>query len=45
MVWVTVIFGAEDTEPILGVTAVESVGISVDPRTQALKRLPAVSLK
>lgn len=45
VVGVTVIFGAKDTEPILGVTALESVGIQVDPRTQRLKRLPAVSLK
>ena len=45
VVWVTVIFGPDDAEPILGVTALESVGIAVDPRTQALKRLPAVSLK
>ena len=43
--WVTVIFGPEDAEPILGVTALESVGIAVDPRTNSLKRLPAVSLK
>jgi aspartyl protease family protein len=41
----TVIFGAEDAEPILGVTALESVGIEVDPRTQRLKRLPAARLK
>ena len=41
----TVIFGADDTEPILGVTALESVGIEVDPRSQRLKRLPAVRLK
>ena len=41
----TIIFGADDTEPILGVTALESVGIEVDPRTQRLKRLPAVRLK
>ena len=41
----TVIFGADDTEPILGVTALESVGIEVDPRTQRLKRLPAARLK
>ena len=40
-----VIFGPENSEPILGVTALESVGIVVDPRTQTLKRLPAVSLK
>ena len=41
----TVIFGADDAEPILGVTALESVGIEVDPRSQKLKRLPAVRLK
>jgi hypothetical protein len=41
----TVIFGRDDVEPILGVTALESVGIEVDPRTQQLKRLPAVRLK
>ena len=45
IVGVTVIFGPEDAEPILGVTALESVGISIDPKTQRLKRLPAVSLK
>jgi len=41
----TILFGADDAEPILGVTALESVGIEVDPRTQRLKRLPAVRLK
>ena len=41
----TVIFGADDAEPILGVTALESVGIEVDPRSQRLKRLPSVRLK
>jgi len=41
----TVIFGRDDAEPILGVTALESVGIEVDPRSQRLKRLPAVRLK
>jgi len=41
----TVIFGAENAEPIPGVTALESVGIEVDPRTQRLKRLPAPRLK
>jgi hypothetical protein len=37
--------GADDVEPILGVTALESVGIEVDPRSQRLKRLPATRLK
>jgi aspartyl protease family protein len=41
----TVIYGADDAEPILGVTALESVGIEVDPRNQRLKRLPAPRLK
>ncbi len=40
-----VIFGAEHVEPILGMIALESVGIEVDPRSQRLKRLPAVRLK
>jgi clan AA aspartic protease len=40
-----VIFGHEGCEPILGVIALESVGIVVDPRTQALRRLPAIPLK
>ncbi len=41
----TIIFGDEDAEPLLGVTALESVGIEVDPSSQTLKRLPAVRLK
>ncbi|MBI5245190.1 MAG: clan AA aspartic protease [Elusimicrobia bacterium] len=41
----TVIFGRDDIEPILGVTALESVGIEVDPQNQRLKRLPATRLK
>jgi clan AA aspartic protease len=41
----TLIFGNDDAEPILGVTALESVGIEVDPRNQRLKRLPATRLK
>jgi len=40
-----VIFGLPDAEPILGVTALESVGIVVDPVTKTLKRLPAIPLK
>lgn len=40
-----VIFGPDDAEPLLGVTALESVGITVDPATRTLKRLPAIPLK
>ena len=41
----TVMFGDDQAEPLLGVTALESVGIEVDPVNQRLKRLPAVRLK
>jgi len=40
-----VIFGPDGVEPILGVTALESVGITIDPASSALKRLPAIPLK
>lgn len=45
VVGTTVIFGKDDAEPLLGVTALESVGIEVDPQNQRLQRLPAVRLK
>src|SRR5438067_2243507 len=40
-----VIFGENDAEPLLGVTALESVGIVVDAANKTLKRLPAIPLK
>ena len=40
-----VIFGEPDCEPLLGVTALESVGIMVDPASKTLRRLPAIPLK
>lgn len=40
-----VIFGDSESEPLLGVTALESVGIMVDPANKTLKRLPAIPLK
>lgn len=40
-----IIFGDKDSEPLLGVTALESVGILVDPTNKSLKRLPAIPLK
>jgi clan AA aspartic protease len=40
-----IIFGPDTCEPLLGVTALESVGITVEPATQRLKRLPAIPLK
>jgi clan AA aspartic protease len=41
----TLIFGDPDTELLLGVTALESVGIEVDPQNQRLKRTPVLRLK
>ena len=40
-----VIFGPDNVEPLLGVTALESVGVVVDPTSRTLKKLPAISLK
>jgi len=40
-----VIFGESGCEPLLGVTALESVGIVVDPANKTLRRLPAIPLK
>ena len=40
-----VVFGEGDVEPLLGVTALESAGMVVDPRTQQLRRLPILPLK
>ncbi len=40
-----VMFGADDAEPILGVTALESMGLMVDPVTCTLMRRRAISFK
>ena len=45
IVGATIVIGDADSEPLLGLTALESVGIEVDPRNQQLKRLPSVRLK
>ncbi len=41
----TIVFGDTEAEPLLGVTALESMGVVVDPGNQQLKKLPAVRLK
>ena len=41
----TILFGEPDAEPLLGVTALESAGMEVDPVNQRLKRLPSIRLK
>ena len=40
-----VIFGPDDAEPILGVVALESTGVAVDPVSKTLKRMAAKPLK
>lgn len=45
IVGATVGFGPDGVEPILGLTALESVGIEIDPVSQRLKRRPAVRMK
>lgn len=42
---VQVIFGPENVEPIMGVVALENVGIGVDPVNMTLKKMPAIPLK
>ena len=40
-----VIFGPDDSSPILGVTALESAGMTIDPASRTLRKLPAIPLK
>lgn len=41
----TVLFGDEGAEPLLGVTALESLGIEIDPLSQQLRKRPSIRLK
>ena len=40
----TIVFGEIGAEPLLGVTALQSVGIEVDPRNETLRRRPSTRL-
>jgi predicted aspartyl protease len=40
-----IVFGPDDAEPILGLVALESAALKVNPVTQQLEKLPAVMLK
>jgi len=40
-----VVFGVEKSEPLLGVTALESAGFVVDPVRQILKKTASIPLK
>lgn len=41
----TVVTGEPDSEPLLGSTALQSMGVEVDAARQELRKLPAVRLK
>ena len=41
----TIVFGEENAEPLLGVTALESAGIEIDPHNQTLYRLPFTRMR
>ena len=41
---VTVVFADDGVRPLLGATAMESLGIEIDMRDETLRRLPAVQL-
>lgn len=41
----TVIFGAENAGPLLGVTVLESAGFEVDPHNEILNKLPATRMR
>ena len=41
----TIVFGEGNAEPLLGVTAMESAGVEVDPHNQTLNKLPFVRLR
>ena len=45
MVASTVVFGVENSEPLHSVTALESAGIEIDPRSESLSKLTSVKLK
>lgn len=40
-----IVYGAANAEPLLGVTAMESAGVEVDPHNQTLNKLPEVRLR
>ena len=41
----TIVYGPPNAEPLLGVTAMESAGVEVDPHNQTLNKLPSVRLR
>ena len=42
---VTIVMAGDDTEPLLGLTAMESAGLAVDPNNRELFKRPSINLK
>lgn len=40
----TIVYGDTNAEPLLGVTALESAGVEVDPHNQTIHKLPLIRL-
>ena len=45
IVGATVVCGPPDSEPLLGVTALESAGVEVDPVNETLRKMPFTRLR
>ena len=45
VVWVIVVIAEAGTEPLLGVTTLESAGIEVDRRNERVRKLPSIGLR
>jgi clan AA aspartic protease len=41
----TIVYGDTNAEPLLGVTALESAGVEVDPHNQTIHKLPLIRLR
>ncbi len=41
----TIVYGEPNADPLLGVTAMESAGVEVDPHNQTLNKLPMIRLR
>ena len=39
-----VVFGPDGVDPLLGITALESIGVTIDPLRQTLRLLPTIRL-
>ena len=45
VVWATIVMADEDADPLLGLTAMESAGVAVEPLNETLRKLPSTGLR